>query len=564
MFKRLLFVIAVAFFVNACKKDAPESKLPSVNPVQGTVKADWGDTITITGNNLPTDTKVRFGENTAVVVSNNGKELRCIVPVSIADSITTTVYLQYNGQTVGLKDYVTLNAPVITSFTPTQAIGDTVVIKGAHFNYFRLLVKFGNADARVVSWSKSQLKVLVPDEIKSIHSAISVTSQVQTVVASNPQFEVLKPVITSVTPEAFIGDEIVIKGKYFHPLGPFAVTLDGKPAGASVTDNGTISFKLPYQAYPGRKTTVKVKLLEYEVTYPVDIKIKNNWVLVHEGLPFSAYYATPLTVGANVYLVAPLKNSNGEGVYLWRFNQADFSWTRVGNMLPDPGDFRVGTNGRKIYLYNSLSATNFYECEPSNGTWIARANYSGPARRESALFSLGGKIYLGAGYHYIGNDRKGLDDWYVYTPGANSWLRIADMRTGYEDNYPMSSAATVVINNEAYVLCGGWFYDYKYNPVNDKWTALENMMEPRRQAGVVVYKNKIYTIKGFLVQNVGNSNRDIFSFDPAANHWAYEPVDINPFDDELNVAFTVGGKIYMLSYDSSEFRNNLYEAISLP
>jgi hypothetical protein len=564
MLKRLSFVLAAILLLNGCKKDSPESKLPSVNPVQGTVKADWGDTIMITGKNLPPDTKVRFGENSAAVVSNNGKELRCVVPVSISDNITTSVYLQYNDQMVELKDYVTLNAPVISSFTATQAIGDTVVIKGDHFNSFRLLVKFGNVEAKVTGLSKRQLKVVVPDEIKSIHSSISVTSQVQTVVSSNPAFEVLKPVITSVTPEAFIGDEIVIKGKYFHPLGPFEVTLDGIPAGARVTDNGTMIFKLPYQAYPGRKTTVKIKLLEYEVTYPVDIKIKDNWVLVNEGLPFSAYYSTPLTIGANVYLVAPLKNANGEGVYLWRFNQADFSWTRVGNMLPDPGDFRVGTNGNKIYLYNSLAATNFYECDPSNGMWTARANYNGPARRESTLFSLGGKIYLGAGYHYIGNDRKGLDDWYVYSPGSNSWSRIADMRTGHEDDYPMSSASTVVINNEAYVLCGGWFYDYKYNPVNDKWTALENLIEPRRQVGVVVYKNKIYTIKGYLVQNVGNSNRDIFSYDPAANHWAYEPVDINPFGDELTMAFTIGGKIYVLSYDDSDFRNNLYEAVSLP
>jgi len=564
MLKRLPFFIAAVVLLNACKKDSPESKLPSVNPVHGTVMADWGDTITIEGKNLPNNTKVRFGDNTAAVISNNGMELRCVVPVSISDNITTSVYLQYNDETVELKDYVTLNAPVIRSFTPTQAIGDTVVIKGDHFNYFRLLVKFGNAEAKVYAHSKHQLKVVVPDEIKSVHTSISVTSQVQTVVSANPQFEVLKPVITSVTPEAFIGDEIVIKGKYFHPLGPFEVTLDGKSVGATVMDNGTMKFKLPYQAYPGRKTTVKVKLLEYEVTFPVDIKIKDNWVLVNEGLPFSAYYSTPLTVGANVYLVAPLKNSNGEGVYLWRFKQEDYSWTRVGNMLPDPGDFRVGTNGSKIYLYNSLAATNFYECDPTSGTWTAKANYNGPARRESALFSLGGKIYLGAGYHYIGNDRKGMDDWYVFSPSSNNWSRISDMRTGYEDNYPMSSASTVVINNEAYVVCGGWFYDYKYNAASDKWTALENQLEPRRQVGVVAYKNKIFTIKGFLVQNVGNSNRDIFSYDPASNHWTYEPVDINPFDDELTMAFIVGGKIYVLSYDSSDFKNNLYEAISLP
>ncbi|SIR60106.1 Kelch motif-containing protein [Mucilaginibacter lappiensis] len=564
MHKRLIWVFVILIFIVACKKDNAGSNAPQITPVQSTIKADWGDEIILTGKNIPLDASVFFGENQATVISNNGSEIRCIVPNSFDDQLTTSVYIKYKDQTIELKNYITLNAPLITSFTPTQAIGDTVIIKGNHFSTFKLHVKFGDTEAKVVGLSKQSLKVLVPDDIKSIHTTISVTSQLQTALAGST-FEVLKPVITNITPEAFIGDKVVITGKYFHPLGPFFVYLDDEQVGATIENNGVISFNVPYKTYPGRKTTIKIKLLEYEVTYPVDLKIKDNWVMVSKGIPFSAYNATPLIIGSQVYVVAQIKGFRDDGFYLWRFNQTDFSWTKIGNPITTvKGSYRVGTNGSKIYLYNSNGPDTFYECDPTSGTWTTKANFIGPQRNDPVMFGIGGKLYMGAGAHYVDNIRKSIDDWYVYTPATNTWAQIADMRKGFEDGYPMALAQSVVINNIAYVLCGGWFEGYKYNPAANTWTGIQNALEPRTQVGVVAYKNKIYTLKGYLVQNVGNSNRDIFSYDPASDHWEFEPVKVDPYSDELDFAFISGGKIYMLSYDASESQNNLYEALMLP
>ena len=93
---------------------------------------------------------------------------------------------------------------------------------------------------------------------------------------------------------------------------------------------------------------------------------------------------------------------------------------------------------------------------------------------------------------------------------------------------------------------------------------MQNMLEPRIQVGVVSYQNKIYTLKGYLVQNVGNPNRNVFGYDIASDQWAFDPGTIDPYGDELTIGFTSNGKIYMLSYNTYDGLEKLYEAIKLP
>jgi N-acetylneuraminic acid mutarotase len=565
MYKRIALLFVTVLLIAACKKEdaVNVNKKPQVNPVQGTIKADWGDTIAIAGKNLPADTKVFFNDSQSNVISNDGSVIKCVVPVSFDNQVTSSVYIQYGIQTDTLKNYVTLNAPVISSFTTTQAIGDTVIIKGNHFNNAGLQVVFGDVTAFAVAVSKQTIKAVVPNTIKSVHETISVTSQLQTVAAGSA-FEVLAPVITSVTPAAFIGGIVTITGKYFNPGGPYLVYLDGTQTSATVVSNTVITFPLPYKLYPRRKTTVTVKMLEDAVTYPIDINVEDNWLMVSQGVPFTAYNATPLTVGSEVYIVAPQKGSDGTSFYLWHFSQADFSWTQVGSQaMVIRGSYCTGTNGSKIYLYDAAGPNAFYECDPASGAWTAKANFTGLQRNNPAMFGIGGKLYLGAGEYYdVNSNLQAINDWYAYTPGTNSWTRIADMTAS--TGGPMANAQTVVVSNTAYVLCGGWFFDYKYNASNNTWTQMQNMLQPMAQCGVVAYQNKLYTLKGYLVQNVGNDNRNIFSYDIASDQWEFDPGTIDPYGDELTIGFISNGKIYMLGYDTYGSVEKLYEALKLP
>lgn len=568
MLKRLVPVIAVILLIAACKRNDSENKLPQINPVQGTINADWGDTITIVGKNLPPDTKVYFGTTQSNaqqsnIISNNGSLVRCVVPVFTL-APTFSVYVQYGPQTTELTNYLTLNAPVISSFTHTQAIGDTVTITGDHFsNGYICNVNFGSASANIVGLSKKMLKVVVPDQIQHVHTIIHVTSQLQTV-ATVDSFTITKPVITNITPGALIGTKVTITGKYLQPLT--TVHLDGVQVSSYVNNSQQIIFTVPYKTYPHRKFTVALKLLEYTIPYPDDINIQDNWVMVNQGVPFVAYNVTPLNVGSSVYVVAPEKPLGSTNLYLWRFNQADFSWAKVGSQITAiSGAYSAGTDGKNIYLYNTLGPNTFYVCNPNSGVCTAKANFPGIQRSGAAMFSIDGKIYLGAGSYYLNNNLQSIDDWYAYTPGSDSWSRIADMRQGFANSYPMSLAQSVVINNTAYVVCGGWFFDYKYNASANTWSPMQNMLEPRTQAGIVVYNNKIYTLKGYIVQNVGNDNRDVFRYDPVSDQWQYVPFDIDPYKGtEMNFAFVTGGRIYMLSYNTYGAQENLYEGVTLP
>ncbi|BAU52552.1 N-acetylneuraminate epimerase [Mucilaginibacter gotjawali] len=504
-----------------------------------------------------------FDKVSSQVISSNGQQIRCVVPYFNTNP-TVSVTVIYGADTVKLNNYATLNAPVITSFTPTQALGDTVIINGDHFENTGLLVTFGSVQSTVIYGSKKMLKVIVPDGIQSTHTTISVKSQLQTVAATS-NFVLLEPVITSITPSAFIGNVVTIKGKYFHPLGPFQLLLDNKPANFEIQDDGTITFKVPYQAYPRRKTTITLKLLDYTITYPVDLIIKDNWVLVKQGIPFEPYNATPLAVGSDVYVIAPIISPSNNQFYLWHFNPADFSWTAVGTQLSfTNGNICTGTCGNKIYLYNITGPDTFYEFDPATSNWTAKAGFIGPPRYNPIMFSISGNLYLGSGQHVVNGQIQSVADWYMYTPGNDQWSRVADMLAGFNSSYPMTSAQAVVINNIAYVVCGGWFFDYKYDPANNTWSPMQNMLEPRVNAGVVVYNQKLYTLEGTVVQNVGNPNRNLFKYDPVADQWQYLPFSMDPYGAELNIAFTTGGKIYMVSYDTYGSINNLYEGLSLP
>ena len=560
MYKKLLPILGLVVLIAACKKESSGTKTPQINPVQGTVQADWGDTITISGKNLPGNATVAFNSTPSRVISNNGQQLRCVVPY-FKNAITASVLIKYNTDSIQLKNYVTLNAPVITSFSSTQTIGDTVVIQGDHFNMYYLQVKFGDAQSSAVVISKKILKAVVPGEIKSTSTAISITSQLQTVTTTS-NFVVTKPTITAVTAGGFIGDLITVTIPQFRPLSTYKLYLDNQPVSYQTKNVGSFTFKLPYQVYLHHQATLKLQFLDYQVTWPTALIIKDNWVMVSDTIPYSAQGSFPFNIGTELYIMARKKVTDpDQSFYLWHLNQNDFSWTQVGSKIPITA-FAAGTDGSKIYLYAQSGLHNFYQCDPATAICIGRANFTGVSRFQPAMFCIGGKIYIGAGEHDANGLGTAADDWYAYTPGTNQWTRIADMRVGALG--PVNGAQTAVINNMGFVVCGDGYKDYRYDATTNTWLAMADMIETRQHCGVVAYNQKLYTLKGYDYPQNGDLTHDVFRYDPVSNQWAYVPFQIDPSQLEENLAFTTGGKIYMLTWDAYGLKNKLYEGTSLP
>jgi len=561
MHKKLLLILGVVLLIAACKKENSGPKTPQVTPVQGTIKGDWGDTISFSGKNLPADVSISFNKIPSRIVSNDGQQVRCIVPV-FSPALTASVLIKYSTDSVQLKDYITLNAPVITSFTATQALGDTVIIKGDHFSYYNLQVKFGDATASAVLISKTILKAVVPNEIKSTHIPISVTSQLQTTTTAT-NFELLKPVITAVTPAGFITDIITVTMPQFRPLAAYKIYLDNQLVSYQSKNVGSFTFQIPYfKPFPHHKTTLSLRFLDYVITWSPDLVIKDNFVPVSDSVPYSVQGSSPLNIGNEVYTLARKKVTNpDQNFYLWHLNQNDYSWTQVGSQITIPFAC-AGTNGSKIYFYTPFGATNFYECDPATAVCTAKANFPGQTRFGSSMFSAGGKIYSGAGIQTGFGTLYPTDDWYAYTPSTDQWVRVADMRSGATD--AVQGAQVAVINNVAYVVCGEGYKCYQYNITTNTWSAMPDMIEERSHCGVVVYNQKLYTLKGLDYPANGDITHDVFRYDPVTNQWAYVPFRIDGNQLEENVAFVAGGSIYMLTYDVYGLTNSVFEGSSLP
>jgi hypothetical protein len=62
-------------------KNNTGTRIPHVLPVQRGIKTDWGDSITISGKNLPADENYFFDKNASLVISNIGQMIRYMEPV---------------------------------------------------------------------------------------------------------------------------------------------------------------------------------------------------------------------------------------------------------------------------------------------------------------------------------------------------------------------------------------------------------------------------------------------------------------------------------------------------
>jgi len=188
--------------------------ITSFNPTSGPV----GTTVTIEGNNFgpaPVDNTVMFGTVQATVTASTLTQLTVTVPPgAISQPISVTV----NGLTgISSTSFIVANPPVIMMFNPVSGpAGTTVTITGAKFstNISNNIVRFGTAQAAVISATDTQLTVIVPAE--AITDTISVTVDYLTGFSGTPFTVTHTPVIASFNPTSgTIGATVTIDGAYF-------------------------------------------------------------------------------------------------------------------------------------------------------------------------------------------------------------------------------------------------------------------------------------------------------------------------------------------------------------
>jgi hypothetical protein len=53
-----------------------------------------------------------------------------------------------------------------------------------------------------------------------------------------------------------------------------------------------------------------LRFLDYNITWPTDLLIKDNWVMVSDSVPYSVQGSFPLNIGAELYTLARKKVTN--------------------------------------------------------------------------------------------------------------------------------------------------------------------------------------------------------------------------------------------------------------
>jgi len=489
-------------------------KIDAISPL----KADIGDTLTITGKYFNGQSiSVRFDEQQGYMIPQSDSVLKVVV-TGYLTSAKPLVTIRYNTTTDTVTDKFSLFAPVITSFTTTGTFRDVVVIKGDHFRAEMEAneVKFGNVKATITKAGKKQLEVTVPDDLEHSSSKVSVASQFQSTVGAGA-FQIRKPEITQATSAGNVGDPVTIEGKYFHPEGyRNTVILETTPA-ESVSGNTTkLNTTIPNGAYPKRKATIKVKVLDDIVTYNIDLNITDKWVPVSNSQPFDLNQTVgAFTVNNTSYVLAGVDYRDPKK-FLWKFNPANFSWQQMNI----PFDFETGvvtSVGNKAYLFaNKGNSSSFWEYDVPSDIWTKKSNFITGVRYAATLFPIGDKVYFG-----LGSSNNELDNsFYEYNIAQNSWKRIADYPSQFSDGVRLNPSA-FVLNNKAYVGGGasntGMYNYYSYTPGVNVWTRVADFPDARMNAVPFVINGYGYVAGGIPVG--GSPYRDYYQYDPNLNAW---------------------------------------------
>lgn len=158
----------------------------------------------------------------------------------------------------------------------------------------------------------------------------------------------------------------------------------------------------------------------------------------------------------------------------------------------------LGTNYPTFY-------DDFYKYNPTANQWTKIADFPGVPRRSSMCFVLGGIAYVGGGYGNDGNWGT-LSDFYKYDPISNQWTKLNNIGT--------DGATTFVLDGKAYLQIGT--YLGVYDEANDTWTKKKDLPVSREDAISFTSQGKGYVCTGY---NGSNRLNDVWQYSPTTDTW---------------------------------------------
>ncbi|WP_435244075.1 IPT/TIG domain-containing protein [Streptomyces sioyaensis] len=250
---------------------------PATGPTSG------GTVVTLSGMNLAGVTSVKFGVNSATVLSNTASQVVVIAPAGSPSSVAVTVTTVGGTSNALVYTYVAGAVPVISGLSPSSGPvpgGNLVTVTGSNLSG-AISVKFGNNPATVLSNTATQIVVSAPAGPPSV-TTVTVTTAGGT---SNPlpYFYVAAPTVNDLSAHlgpATGGNTIAVFGSNLTLAT--AVSFGGNPATAVLVVSDS---QLTATAPPGAGTVV------------VTVTTPGGTSTAATGNPYYTYLAAPVLTG---------------------------------------------------------------------------------------------------------------------------------------------------------------------------------------------------------------------------------------------------------------------------
>ncbi len=451
-----------------------------------------GNIVTITGNNfhrLAEYNIVRFNNTVADILSCSPTEIQVIAPS--LDNVTCTISVTVSGQEAVANSTIMLQilTPVIESFAPAEVYPyDTVTIYGANFNYSpnENIVKFGETEARIISSSPTELKVIVP-AIEIQECLINVTVSGKTATSSEAIRVMERPVVwTQVADfpggEAYKVSTFAINGYGYAGLGTrlhhdyIDKFWKYDPAADSWTEIAPFPGETRVLAYGFTLDNEGYIGAGFDMDSP-NREILNGYYSYNPGTNLW-YHITDYPGTTDINILGSCNVVENE-VYVSQYGFYKLSvepteWTKISsnsehNIYSFTNSFVIDdiiyyVCGLDVSTTPYENKSTVWSFNTNTGIWEEKNPFPGGSRYTGVGFSLNGKGYFGLGHNL---DNHYYKDIWQYDPDADSWTLY-----DYLPGIARSCAFVFTIDNFAYIGTGAnssgtLLKDvYRFNPLN--------------------------------------------------------------------------------------------------
>lgn len=539
------------------------SKAPEIfsfSPTSGT----WGDTINIKGKNFSnkiTNNFVELGKLETKIISSTDSTISVQVP-TLPNETTVSLKVSIAGNSSTAKDNFIYLSPSITNISPINVtFGDTVTISGENFGSLKEWnqVLIENLKAELTNVNSTEIKFLVPDDLKNKTNKIEVTSVGQNLTI-NQNIVLKSPEITGFSPETASRPNqiITIYGKNFNPktLNNF-VDINGFASNILYSSPDSIKIELPRELIPEyyistfqkAKISLKVGLQSVTANKELIIDWKSTWTKKKNFPGLARNLAVAFSLGDFGYFGTGINEQSNTIEYLkdfWKYDPKNDTWSQItdfpGKARASASSFTIGNLGyiglgtEKLFWYTRINdeTGHFKDCyayDPSTNRWTNVEDFPGIGRYLSASFSKDSKGFVFTGrWGDDGpiNSIRDTNEGWQYDPTSNNWTKI--------ENFPVTSSQAVGLNsgNQGYI----YHLDKLFQYVNNEWKILQTETP-------TLYTPVTFGIKGKIYYGLGSPYQTtLYEFNPITLKTNYFDIDI--YHKRGASVFVIDSKAYII------------------